>query len=159
MTQWVTQRAILFGNCPMTDCYYEHCKMFLSALRTLIYYNSYIQSYTYIPITLFSPPPTKLTVHTCQRLRHTSYNTQLLQPQFFHSNRHIAHTLQSQVSFTSLYMHGYAYCYRLDTAPHFTPCSSVPLFLVVFHPCLPHPSYLWPFSYSQSLCSCCLLTT
>ena len=25
--------------------------------------------------------------------------------------------------------------------------------------CLPHPSYIWPFSYSQSLCSCCLLTT
>ena len=39
-----------------------------------------------------------------------SYNTQLPQLQFFHSNRHVAHTLQSQVSFSSLYTHGYAYC-------------------------------------------------
>ena len=31
-----------------------------------------------------------------------------------------------------------------------------------FNPCLPYPSYIkniWPFSYRQSLCSCCLLTT
>ena len=47
----------------------------------------------------------------------------------------------------------------------FIPCSSVPLLSVgpclrltlIFHPCLPHPSNLWPFSYSQSLCCCCLL--
>ena len=45
------------------------------------------------------------------------YNTQPPQPQFFHTNRHTAHTLQNQDSFTPLWI-----------------------------------------SYSQSLCSCCLLT-
>ena len=46
----------------------------------------------------------------------------------------------------------------------FIPCSLVPLLSVGpctsgFHPCLPHPSYLWPFSHSKSLYSCCLFTT
>ena len=64
--------------------------------------NSYIQSYTCTPTTLFDT---------------LSYNTQPPQPQFFNTNRHTAHTLQSQDSFTPLWI-----------------------------------------SYSQSLCSCCLLT-
>ena len=49
----------------------------------------------------------------------------------------------------------------------FTPCSSVRLLPVrpylhltlCFHPCLPRPSYIWPFYSSHGLCSCCLLTT
>ena len=50
---------------------------------TLIYYNMYTQC---MPTTLFSPQPTKQTIHTCQCLRHFSITPN-------HSNRPTAHAL------------------------------------------------------------------
>ena len=65
----------------------------------------------------------KKNIHTCQRLRHTSYNHHNLNFSTPTDTLHIqtAHTLQSQDSLTPLCMHGYTYCWRLDTAPHFYP--------------------------------------
>ena len=81
-----------------------------------------------------------------------------------HSNRPTAHIFQSKV---------YSTCMATLTVNGwilhliFTLCSLVRLLSVrpclhltlCFHPCLPHPSYIWPFYSSHSLCSCCLLTT
>ena len=92
------------------------CKQ--GASCTLIYYNSYIQSYTCTQTSLFSPHP--------QNKDTLSHNTQLPQSPLFHSNRHTAHTLQ--VSFTSLCIHCYAYCQQMDSY-----CTSFyPLFLSAF---------------------------
>ena len=67
---------------------------------------------------------------------------------------HIHYNLQSQVSFTPLYMHGYAYCYN-SWILHliFTPCSLVPL--LSEGPCL-SPLLTTPFIPMAFLKVCAL---